>query len=974
MRLTIPFLILNLVCLPLLAQEEVLVTGNLTDHEGYPLVGANVVIKGTARGVVADLNGNYEIYAPVGATLVVSYVGYLPQEFVVSANGKAVSSKRKQAEPPAANKPASQNQKIVHPLSSRPVSFGSDTSAWRQNDPENGVAVMSNHNTYKIRWGTNSSGISHLRYISTQQRNQSQITVFEEDKAKKYYKPVVHFNSSYETQRITRLPAIQQKFSQGRPVDGELRWQGPETGEQFAWGPAVSALEYDGSSYPYDAGGRLVAAGTGNGIPARSFDAGQFFTNGISAHHSLRVNHQVKKFKYYAGYKNNYQRGIIPLSKFRRNTLEAGGSYHSDRFTFEGDITGSNVLGLFSGNEPFGYQLMRSVLLTPPSFDNTNGNGTHAMGQENSWMLESGLQRSSAFEANENPYWILNNWTDKLNNQRTTSKAVIEYILTKDLRLSATVGYDHQSKETNTGTDQGSFAFPGGIQSKRKQQLEDWSMLSDLQYNLNARNHTFKFTAGYSCQDTRAKIHRVHHSGNHPEGLANYQYYLHNGNRLLEILHIRVNYNFRDIALLTPQVQRSRYSDTPEKKAYTGASMAGGIKLGNIRMISNSLYFLNHCKITGSIGQSYKAASLIIDPDPYGSIHLHANQLHNYFSADEITYAAALKPEKIRDMNLGFDLGIIHNQLTIEGSWYRRRSDDAVMPVYRNGEPVPENIASLTTQGMDLSFQYQVSGWRRRFRTSLTFTKFNTVVTDLYSEETSIPLSGFEFVSSNAMAGQPLGVITGTRYLRNEEGQYIIGDDGFPLADKITGIIGNPNPDWISALNTYFSYQGFELGFQLELKKGGDVWNGTQSTLNYYGLSEETAALRETKGYIFQGVLRDGSVNNIPVDFAGTDAGLRNNRWTRYGIAGVAEEGMADASWLRLRRASITYALPSRLAETIYCNRISMSLFATNLFCVTRYSGVDPEGALFGNAAGNGLDYFNMPSVRTFGLAFNLTF
>jgi iron complex outermembrane receptor protein len=69
--------------LPYTFGQEKTVSGKIIDSTGEPLPGVNVVVKGTTKGVVSDMNGMYQISAPAGSTLVLSYVGYLSQEIVV---------------------------------------------------------------------------------------------------------------------------------------------------------------------------------------------------------------------------------------------------------------------------------------------------------------------------------------------------------------------------------------------------------------------------------------------------------------------------------------------------------------------------------------------------------------------------------------------------------------------------------------------------------------------------------------------------------------------------------------------------------------------------------------------------------------------------------------------------------------------------------------------------------------------------
>ena len=60
------------------------------DEAGDPVIGATIQIQGTSQGTVTDVNGNFNLSAPVGGTLVVSYVGKITQEVPVTANPRIV--------------------------------------------------------------------------------------------------------------------------------------------------------------------------------------------------------------------------------------------------------------------------------------------------------------------------------------------------------------------------------------------------------------------------------------------------------------------------------------------------------------------------------------------------------------------------------------------------------------------------------------------------------------------------------------------------------------------------------------------------------------------------------------------------------------------------------------------------------------------------------------------------------------------
>lgn len=60
----------------------------VTDNYGEPIIGANIVVKGTTNGTVTDFDGNFSLEVPASATLTISYIGYLTKEIPVGNNSR----------------------------------------------------------------------------------------------------------------------------------------------------------------------------------------------------------------------------------------------------------------------------------------------------------------------------------------------------------------------------------------------------------------------------------------------------------------------------------------------------------------------------------------------------------------------------------------------------------------------------------------------------------------------------------------------------------------------------------------------------------------------------------------------------------------------------------------------------------------------------------------------------------------------
>ncbi|WP_277342188.1 TonB-dependent receptor plug domain-containing protein [Runella sp. MFBS21] len=85
LKLILGLLWLNLATLPLFASPEKIISGNVSDTKGQPLVGVSVVIKGSTKGTTTDTKGNFSLNSEEGQTLTFSYIGYISKEMKVGA-------------------------------------------------------------------------------------------------------------------------------------------------------------------------------------------------------------------------------------------------------------------------------------------------------------------------------------------------------------------------------------------------------------------------------------------------------------------------------------------------------------------------------------------------------------------------------------------------------------------------------------------------------------------------------------------------------------------------------------------------------------------------------------------------------------------------------------------------------------------------------------------------------------------------
>ena len=235
-------------------------------------------------------------------------------------------------------------------------------------------------------------------------------------------------------------------------------------------------------------------------------------------------------------------------------------------------------------------------------------------------------------------------------------------------------------------------------------------------------------------------------------------------------------------------------------------------------------------------------------------------------------------------------------------------------------------------------------------------------------------------VSVNAKVGESYGAIMGTNFVFDENGNKLVGEDGFYLISDDKEVIGNVNPDWYGGLTNSFSYKNFTLNALIDMQWGGDIYSIDRKYGEATGIVQETVGLNDRGnpmrdpvsqggGILLPGVKPDGSPNDIYVPGAPgdgaewTDTGWHydNNPDARY---------VYDATYIKLREVSLTYSLPANLMERIPFQNIDVSFVGRNLAILYKNTpGFDPETSV---SAGNmqGIANGAYPSVRTYG--FNL--
>ena len=338
-------------------------------------------------------------------------------------------------------------------------------------------------------------------------------------------------------------------------------------------------------------------------------------------------------------------------------------------------------------------------------------------------------------------------------------------------------------------------------------------------------------------------------------------------------------------------------------------------------------------------GRSMNEAPLIYTDPAVLSILFPSSAFYRYFETQGLYALHKLKPETSGEYNVQLLYAIRmknYNALQFSAIWRYATHRDMVfpvLPVYQYHRFQLENVAAATCSDLSINARYSLrkkkdfSMWLQ-LQWSKGWNKVKSTQNGAY-----IPVAGFSNISTGMLAGNPVGTIYGTTWLRDENGNRIIGDDGFPLVNNTLSMIGDPTPDWKIHFIPSFTWKKFTLSFVLYAQKGGDKWNGTAAVLDYLGLSQTTVEQRETE---------------------------------------VGEAYIVDASSLRFSEINLSYAIPVKRNRVVEDLKIGVSVH--NILLYSKYDGVDPLSTLYSNPSGTGLDMFNIPSVRSYMLNIQIVF
>ena len=1029
-------ILLFTVSFSLFAQQTRTITGKVTNEQGSPLPGTNVIQQG-ASPIITNSEGVYEIKVPDNPEVILVFANpayvlleeKIGDRKVINVVLKKISKKKNHISTVGTHQistdhfkystdifKAIQNQSAGAWITTSSGAPGAATqmllrghrSIQGNNSPliiidgmpvinttiGNSVASVDQSNRLidispqdiESVEVINSFSPRLLRY-GMQARNGA--VIIQTKQGKHYQKPIVTFFTRFSSDQINRLPELQNQYAQGFPGTVNPIYQGPETQNQFAWGPLLSTLSYTGIPDGYDRKGRLLPnrfIGPG-ALPAVAYDPYDFFVGGFTFESNLAVRGGNGKHQYYVSAGRMQRNGFVPLSTFYRNSVFISSNLKVSRNLKLGSkLYFFNTHGQRIQKGSGASSVTRGLMRTPPSFDNSNENGSgfQAIRQTSTFItpLDNALRSFSRFGV-ENPYASVRN----PHSDNTTGQLFqfnLDWKISPHWRLDGTLFFDSRDEDRTTAFDVFSATANEGFYGEQNHNLFNFYLTTALHYSRQfGENLTLNASMGYwrtlqTTQSSVASVSPLLIPGDFSLGTgSNFGSAESSNDQTIQNVYLQFSVNYLKSIFLEAGAVNVNHSIINNVSSFS-PSAGLAIDLVQLFIPKNKLF----SKLQFSANYSQIGGDANIYTRSLTNISLSRLTLALGANGNNLPFSAAnnnpeLRQETTTLLDFGVQLNLFKNRLQFQANRFSSTSTDQIINnTNSNGFNALVNGGTVTNEGWEFQLTGEVFKTRHlSWVIGVNLTRLNSLVNDLPENISRINLGGFNQFHSSATNGQPYGVFYGNNFQRNNEGQLIITNDGFPTLG-IPGVSGNPTPDWLWGVTNSFRWKGLRIDMRWDVRRGGDVWNGTQASLDYFGVSKRSGDQRVITGFVYPGVKLDGTPNDTPVDFYNLNPGAisRVSPLTAFGEFGIAEANMQDASWIRFRELVIAYTFPQAWSEKLSISALTVSFIGRNLLLITDYTGIDPETNLTGDSNGFGIDFYNMPQVRSIGGAVSFRF
>lgn len=1020
-----------------LAQNSVTVTGVVSDENGTPMIGAGVMQKGTSNGVVTDIDGKYSIVVPASAVLTFNYISYktldvpvagkteisvtlepdnnLLDEVVVIGYGTMKRSD-------LTGSVSSVGAKAIEDFKTGSVieALGGQVA---------GVNITSSDGTpgsgfdVKIRGVGSINGdtsplyivdgfeVDNIDYLANQ--DIQSIDFLKDASASAIYgaraangvvlvttksgmegRPQVTYNGSasyrvlskkLETLSLYDFVALQLELNPTKYANTYFK-------------PGV---DEDGTPYIYQSIDDYRT--TTGGIDWQD----EAFSPTWSQNHDISVRGGTKDTQYTVSFSHFDENGIFKGT---------GSSKNSARFKFNQRITKwlkmdvsvnyANTQRKLGGAS--GSTLVNLIRYRPTGGLNVSDDELRYSAYDPEAMLESNFDSN-----NINPILQAENVTDNRSAEQWIANGALTATIVKGLtfKTAATYNSNYQRRDIFYMENSSQATRAGGVYgSSQMSRTLKWSNNNTLTYDRTfARKHKTNFILGHEVTFDgsellygQAKDFPFSDFGNDNLGLGATPSAV-NTERTEKMrlsFFARGFYSYDDRYMVTATVRADASTVfSPKHKWGFFPSFAGAWTISNEDFMK-SADWLSLLKIRAGWGQvgNDRISSFL-------SMDLYTDSRYG-IGTSQVT---ALTPKQIANQdlkwegstttNVGIDFNVLDSRLNLTVDGFIKDTRDLLMAqdlAHVTGFDTQwQNIGKIRNKGIEITLN-TVNFSKKNFYWSTDFnisfirntllalqsgsdykqdaTEFNSNFTAYdyisyvgsaignmygyvfdgvyqYSDFNVTPGGGLELKPGVVDISDHFGSPVQPGYVKYKD---IDGDGVITTADRT--VIGNGQPDWYGGITNTFQFYGIDLSFMFQFTYGNEVYNATrmfatQSRAERYNQLAEVADRWTTTN----------ASNAVP----SAKGYIQSELYSRF---------IEDGSFLRLKNLTLGYTFPEKLTRKIFVKKLRLYATGSNLFCLTKYSGYDPEVNMKSSPLMPSFDWNSYPKSRVFTFGVEIQF
>jgi len=709
----------------------------------------------------------------------------------------------------------------------------------------------------------------------------------------------------------------------------------------------------------------------------------------------LSISGATEKSNYYIGLGAYNQDGIIPQSYYQRLSIKLNNSYNvNNRVKIGNNFT---ITPFKQRNAPnVTYQVYRAQPVLEPYYDDGSFGVVYNVGNPLADLAYSNDYRSGV---------------------RGVGNLFAEATIAKDFVFRSSYGIDASFNKAERFTPAYTIYNPDGTASQQQNLYSDlskssgdnfsWLWENTLTYNKQLNEHSINTVAGYTMQKIRSESLGI--SGQNPIRDGEDFWYIeppyvidesNNINMLQSIFNgvdanqyynmisylFRANYTYDNRYIATVTFRRDGSSKFSTENRYGNfPSFALGWNLINEDFMQD-MGQLSNLKVRASWGKI--GNDKISYFDRFARVQ---SDLFAIFGNPDAPFPAAtyiktgnpdLKWETTSQTDVGLEVGFFNNRLTGEFDYYNRQTDDILVELSTPGHlgngqgvRVRYNAASVLNRGFEFNLQWREKVGDFSYSIGILGTTIHNEVLNIggNSGVDSVLVSGYlgnGIPVTLTSVGRPVGAFYG--YVTDGIFQTQAELDAYPHTSQ-AGVgdlrfvdvnndgrldgndrtyIGSPVPDFIFGLNVNLSYKNFDFSLDIQGQTGNKIFNGKDVV--------------RPDPYNFEAYVWDRWTG------AGTSNEEPKPSFGGYNYT-PSDKFIFDGSFIRLRNVILGYTLPERISKRLAISNIRLYVKATNVLTITKYTGYSPEIGSY-DVLSNNIDNGIYPISAVYAFGINVSF